>query len=77
MKALAANNYCGKFSKYNWFTMEVLLLTVLGSVWLAMIFVLLFWWDRKNRPLSSLERDSLMPLNEEVAVTVQRQDTGV
>ncbi len=52
--------------------MEVLLLTVLGSVWLAMLFVVLFWWDRKRHPYSSLERDSLLPLAEEKPVPQQK-----
>lgn len=45
--------------------MEILLLTVFGSIWLAAIFVVLFIWDRHRNPMGSLERDSLLPIMEE------------
>lgn len=45
--------------------MEILLLTVFGSIWLAAIFVVLFVWDRHRNPLGSMERDSLLPIMEE------------
>lgn len=45
--------------------MEILLLTIFGSIWLAAIFVVLFVWDRKRHPMASLERDSLLPIMEE------------
>ncbi len=42
-----------------------ILLTVFISLTLAILFMILFVHDRKNRGIRSLEQDALMPLEED------------
>jgi hypothetical protein len=47
--------------------MEVLLLTTLFSVVFAVFFLALFIRDRQNRPFGGIEREALLPLDDDPA----------
>ncbi|MDP0500748.1 MAG: hypothetical protein Q7P63_11695 [Verrucomicrobiota bacterium JB022] len=53
--------------------MEVISLTVLCSVLLAVLFGFLFWHERKHRGFGSAERESLRPLEEDSGQRSARQ----
>ena len=56
--------------------MEVLLLTTLFSVVFAVFFLALFIRDRQNRPFGGIEREALLPLDDDAATPASSGETA-
>lgn len=56
--------------------MEVLLLTTLFSVVFAVFFLALFIRDRQKRPFGGIEREALLPLDDDAATPASPGETA-